>query len=84
MRLIWLVLLSGCSQLNVDFQFVQSEADLREKCGQDMLSEPLGCAYSHGRSCTIIAYEPRAFDDHRRLETLGHELWHCLKGPAHI
>lgn len=84
MRLLWLLLLGGCSQLNVDLQLVGTEDELRQACGNDMLAEPLGCALSHGRSCTIIAYEPRSFDDHRRIETLGHELWHCVKGPAHI
>ena len=77
------LLLGGCSKLYVDVQFVPDEAALRRACGDDMKAEPLGCAKSHSKSCTIVAYEPRSFDDHRRVETLGHELLHCLKGPAH-
>lgn len=68
----------------MDVQLVTTEPELRKLCGDDMIAEPLGCAKSHGSSCTIVGYEPRSFDDHRRLETLGHELWHCIKGPKHI
>ncbi len=84
MRLLALLLLGGCSQLYVDVKFVPDEAALREVCGDDMIAEPLGCVKSHGKSCIVIAYEPHGFDDHRRVETLGHELLHCLKGPVHI
>lgn len=31
---------------------------------------------------TIYAPEPRSFNDHKRLETLGHEYWHAL-GAEH-
>jgi len=83
-RILPILFLSGCAQFYVDMEFVQTEAELREVCGDDMIAEPLGCAKSHGRSCTLVGYEPRAFDDHRRLETLGHELLHCIKGPKHL
>lgn len=42
----------------------------------------LGC-YVPSKS-TIIAVEPKNFNDHRLLEVLGHEFWHALgaKHPA--
>ena len=32
--------------------------------------------------CEIYAAEPFNFDDSRKLETLGHETWHCF-GATH-
>lgn len=33
-------------------------------------------------SCEIYMVQPMNFDDHKPLETLGHEAWHCL-GAVH-
>src|SRR6185312_2506388 len=33
-----------------------------------------GCAYAMNGVCTILAPRPRSFDDHDRIETVGHEL----------
>lgn len=41
-----------------------------------------GCAELIGKTCIIRAPEPRNFEDHARLEILGHELAHCL-GARH-
>jgi hypothetical protein len=70
--------LAGCAELALDFKWVESEEELRAECGDSMIAHPLGCALTHGRECTIVAYRPRHFDDKRRLETLGHELLHCV------
>ena len=83
------MLLFGCDQAQSDARtvtlvLVKSDAEVKQHCGDDMILEPLGCAKVAGASCRIVAYEPRGFDDHRRLETLGHELWHCYRGPKHI
>lgn len=81
-------LLTACSPSDdartITLTLVKDEAALRAQCGNDLIVEPLGCAKVHGRACTIVAFEPRGFDDHRRLETLGHELWHCVRGPKHV
>ena len=84
--IILALLLVGCDQAPPDSRtvtlvFVKTEAELRAKCGNDLVIEPLGCQKP---PCKIIAYEPRGFDDHRRIETLGHELWHCYRGPKHV
>lgn len=79
-----LIHLTACTGLQVDLRFVADEVELRQQCGDDMRAEPLGCALKHGNQCTIVAYMPRHFEDHRRLETLGHELWHCVAGAKHL
>jgi len=63
--------------------------EVRQMCGQTSFIEPLGCARQNKSeinpkgSCEIVAIEPRGFDDKEAVNTLGHELLHCLKGPAH-
>ena len=83
-------LLVGCASIDpspirqVTLQLVQTDAEMIRACGHAVfLTAPLGCAKLHASACTIVAYAPRTFDDRRRLETLGHELWHCYKGPNH-
>ena len=63
--------------------YAKDEAELRRYCGNDLVVEPLGCALVRNKSCTIVAFQPRGYDDHRRVETLGHELMHCFDGPKH-
>lgn len=44
-----------------------------------------GCARSKPGdtdTCQIIVAEPRSFEDHLRLNLLGHEVWHCF-GATH-
>ena len=92
---IILLLLAGCEQVPSDEMtvkrvFVKDEAELKRYCGDDLIAEPLGCARGgamviprSGR-CTIYVYKPRGFDDHRRIETVGHEVHHCFEGAKHI
>lgn len=42
-----------------------------------------GKAYWKGDTCTIVAPEPKDMNDHRRLNTLGHEMMHCFNGQVH-
>ena len=56
--------------------------DVQSECGWTPFRIQ-GCAKLSGAHCTIVARRPKSFDDHRRLETLGHELWHCFTGAAH-
>lgn len=44
---------------------------------------PEGCALLHQDVCTIVARMPRSFLDHRGLEIIGHEVWHCFHGAIH-
>lgn len=41
-----------------------------------------GCAYPAPGACTIYVPKPRSFEDHERLELVGHEVVHCL-GARH-
>ena len=87
MRLVILLLvLCGCASVppdirTVTLELVASDREMIKKCGHSLfLTAPLGCAKVQGSFCTIVAYAPRTFEDRRKLETLGHELWHCYKG----
>ena len=93
-RVLLLLLLAGCTYQPDDAQpikvtFVANTAEVRAKCGASPL-EPYGCAKQHksdinpGGACEIVAIKPRGFDDHAAVETLGHELLHCLLGPVHL
>lgn len=68
---------------------VNSEEELRHYCGADLVIEPLGCAKGGALTtppsdtCTIYALKDRGYDDHRLVETQGHELKHCFEGAAH-
>ena len=57
--------------------------NIRAECGKEEVLEPFGCAKLHGDVCTIVAARPSGFDDHERIKTIGHELWHCFTGPEH-
>ncbi len=70
---------STATTMTVTLRFVD---DVRAACGWSAL-EPHGCAKVRGNTCEIIAKRPRGFDDRARLQTLGHELLHCLEGPVH-
>lgn len=92
-----LLLLAACDQAPLDEMtvrtvLVRTEAELAKHCAANPIHGAqglMGC--SRGgvmstpaeKTCTIYALEPRGFDDHRRLETIGHELWHCRKGRVH-
>jgi len=71
---------------------VKTEEELRKHCPTDVLHQAQGLrGCSKGGAlqtpasnvCRIYILEPKGFDDHRRVETLGHELMHCMKGPVH-
>jgi hypothetical protein len=92
-RLLALLLLTACTQQPEDTQpikltLVANTAEVRQKCGNSPL-EPYGCAKQNrseinpGGSCEIVAIRPRGFDDHEAIKTLGHELYHCFRGPVH-
>lgn len=86
--LLAVLLLVGCEpvtppeEMKVRVKWMTHE-EVRQKCGFSVL-DPYGCAIVAGASCTIYAIKPRGFDDHAAVETLGHELLHCLWGPTHI
>ena len=88
--LVGLLLLSGCNTVNV--HFVATTEELERHCGNDYLPEPAGCAKGGAMSipkmsCDIYVLtsngKPPSFDDHEVVETLGHELLHCLIGKTH-
>ncbi len=93
MRYLILIVLTACTEHPQDVQpikltLVANSAEVRAKCGNSPL-EPFGCAKQNrseinpGGSCEIVAIQPRGFDDHEAIKTLGHELYHCFKGPVH-
>lgn len=50
--------------------------------GADDGAQFAACAASGKTRCTILAVQPRSFDDAAGLRTLGHEAWHCF-GARH-
>lgn len=50
------------------------EEDMYRVCESDTTR---GCAFVYGTSCIIYTMKPKTFDS-PRLQTLGHELYHCL------
>ena len=86
--LISFLVLSGCATIPSELQNRRSikltlTDTPSEYCGRPLIGEVLGCAKINGLECEIVAKPPRSFEDRRKLETLGHELWHCFKGPKH-
>lgn len=93
MRYLLILLLVACTEAPQEGQFikvtwVKDTAEVRQRCGNTPL-EPYGCAKQHrseinpGGACEIVAIKPRGFDDMEAVQTLGHELLHCLWGPVH-
>lgn len=83
-RLLPLLLLIGCTAVEPwkrDVTLVLTE-DVQAQCPS--FYQVRGCAKMGVSNCTIVAKEPRSFDDKERLLTLGHELWHCFKGRLHL
>ena len=64
---------------------VDSQEDLQKFCGVNLFGQQLGCATGGfpSSSCTIYALRDKGFDDHKLIETQGHELKHCFEGPSH-
>lgn len=92
MAWILALLLLGCEQATPDVItltriYAKDEAELRRYCGDDLIIEPLGCQrggkMTGSSRCTVYLLKPRGFDDHRRVETLGHEVLHCFDGRTH-
>lgn len=90
------LLIAGCTQepppdqRTVTLVFAASTAEVARLCSDAGVLEDFGCAKGsgamadgRGASCTIVALRPRGFDDAERIRTLGHELWHCFRGPVH-
>lgn len=71
----------------VHMRWMKSFIEVNNACNKyvsmPMLSI-LGCTVFDGYdgSITIIAVEPDDFNDHTKLEILGHEFWHAL-GAKH-
>lgn len=94
MRLLLLILLlAACTEAPQDGQVIivkwaKDGKEVRQMCGPSFL-EPYGCARQNrsqinpGGSCEIVAIKPKGFDDAAAVNTLGHELLHCLWGPVH-
>ncbi len=82
--------LTGCGT-RIDVHWVSSLDDLQEKCGNDFLPEPNGCARGGVMTtpttvCNIYILSPNgapAFDDRARVYALGHEVLHCTTGRIH-
>lgn len=83
--------LGGCADVRLSVNWVATEEALREKCGNDFLPEPLGCARG-GALVTpaqslcevyVLSRGAPSFDEHKVVETLGHEVLHCLTGRVH-
>lgn len=94
-RLLLVLLFAGCQPVEDNTQRVKLTlvADTKgviQHCGKDnAVFEPTGCA-KQGKSsinpdglCEIVVIKPRDYEDRFGMENLGHELWHCFKGPVH-
>lgn len=57
----------------------------REAVRQHCAPGERGCAFYSADDfiCEVFAEEPGGIDDFRRLETMGHELVHCVFGKGH-
>lgn len=92
-----LLVLQSCEQVPppdervVKLILVADSKAVAEACRDSGIIEDLGCARGSAQTkggqgrkdCTIVAIKPRNYEDARRLQTLGHELWHCFQGPEH-
>lgn len=87
------VLLSGCAPTRTDAVLVEvrledSKVDVRAWCdamrasgrGVGPAKAVRGCAYfaPDPWRCQVVALRPRDWNDTPRLQTLGHELLHCI------
>ena len=85
MRLLLALLLSGCVS-NVYTGPVRDRTEILVKgdadCDTMALDGARGCAAWSDTFCLIHAPKPESFLDSRALQTLGHELMHCL-GAMH-
>lgn len=93
-HLVLALFIAGCNpntqeEMTIKRVLVHDVQELRLHCGNDLIVDPLGCAKGgamstpKSSSCTIYALQPTGYDDHRLVETQGHELKHCFEGPVH-
>ena len=75
---------AGASSQSVEitFELFDHPDDVKAVCGAraEKLKNVRGCAtlYDDGKRCSIVARRPKDWDDERALQTLGHEVMHCL------
>jgi hypothetical protein len=89
---LFLVLLVACTQESapeikgVKLTFAKDTAEIARLCSDPASGalEDFGCQKNRDYGCELVILKPRGFDDHERIETLGHELWHCFTGPVHL
>lgn len=73
------ILLIGCAAERSDDRAVRIvNNEVETYCGYHE-----ACVVISGNTCTIIAPKPKDHLDHRGMERLGHELWHCFYGKEH-
>ncbi len=95
---VFAALLFGCSAAPLHEEFERNEVSLvthvlprenvRAVCADlsgDLKLMARGCArFSPGvPTCDIFIPEPRNQDDATAFTTIGHEVWHCLRGRFH-
>lgn len=79
----------ACGQQSTDgpkgvkLTFAASTQEVAQLCGDAGLLEDFGCQKPRDFGCELVVLKPRGFDDAPRIQTLGHELWHCFHGPVH-
>lgn len=86
-----ILLLSACTQepppeiRGVKLTFAQNTKEIARLCSDPASGaiEDFGCQKDRDFGCELVVLKPRGFDDHARIETLGHELWHCFHGKIH-
>lgn len=66
-----------------DPELVDKKLRSIEKRDGDEVGSVVGLASWKGGKCTIYALEPTGEDDHEALDTLGHEMLHCMRGKYH-
>jgi hypothetical protein len=72
---------STLTTVKVEIEWFDSEVELNEMCwriGLDSRNHYTGCSIKVKDIGYIYVVKPKDFNDHFRLEVLGHELYHML------
>ena len=73
-------LLIGCVAQKSEIRTVRvMNTGIEARCGYHE-----ACVVISGNSCEIIAPKPKDHLDHKGMERLGHELWHCFYSKEHV